>query len=227
MNIHKIDQLRELWKPIATTAAASDEYELIRIRLHRCWSWLERVEELESAGVGAEDARLIYSWIGFNSLYGQWDEQLREPKPDRTSFQDFTSRLIHLDHESTIPNLLVEQRELVKSIAGDEFLSKYFWQLPGEETAKKAQNKSRQLGSLYHEKRYTSIADRILQHVYLARCQLVHGAATYGSRLNRDTVGRCADFLEPFVKNASLVIIQHAWQEDWGELCYPPIDNTH
>jgi hypothetical protein len=61
------------------------------------------------------------------------------------------------------------------------------------------------------------------ERVYLARCQLVHGAATHGSQLNREAVGRCATFVGYFLTAASLVIIDQSWEGEWGGLCYPPM----
>lgn len=225
MMMYKVSDLRDEWKPIADTAAFPVEFEPIRIRLHRCWSWLQRVQELEKAGVGADDVRLIYSWIAFHSLYGVWDTASREPKSERQSFAQFVRRVIELDQGGQIRELLDQSRDLTKEIVGDEFLSNHFWDDPNEGTARKAQGKTRQLPGMYLEKRYGAISDLALQRVYLARCQLVHGAATHGSKLNRVAVGRCGDFLFPFVYIASRIIVRDAWREDWGELCYPPIDS--
>lgn len=224
MMMYKVNDLRAEWKPTADTDALFPEFDPIRIRLHRCWSWLQRVEDLEDAGYGAQDARLIYSWIAFNSLYGIWDSETREPKSERQSFTLFVRRVIEFDQAGQIPEFLEQGRDLAKAIVGDEFLSNHFWDDPNEGTARKAQSKSRQLPGMYLENRYASISDLVLQRVYLARCQLVHGAATHGSKLNRTAVGRCGDFLFPFVYITSRIIVREAWREDWGDLCYPPID---
>ncbi len=87
----------------------------------------------------------------------------------------------------------------------------------------KAQGQARKLGSLYYEKRYSTILDMVIKRVYLARCQLVHGAVTYGGQLNREAVGKCAAFIGQFLPVASIGIVDHAWAEDWDGLCYPPI----
>lgn len=79
-----------------------------------------------------------------------------------------------------------------------------------EGEARRAQGHARKLGSLYYEKRYAVILGMVLKRVYLASCQLVHGAATHGGQLNREAVGRCAAFIGHFLPAASLVIIDHA-----------------
>ena len=44
--------------------------------------------------------------------------------------------------------------------------------------------------------RWTMILDEILARVYLMRCQLVHGAATYGGKLNRTSLKRCVMMMQ-------------------------------
>lgn len=219
----KVRDLRRRWKPTKEGPAATEQHQPICIRLHRCWSWLQRLEELDEAGVGSEDARLIYGWIALNSLYGRWDQDKREPVSDLFSLGTFLTRLFDADADNQIGTLLTDQRGLVSAIVGDEFLSRHFWQDPGEGEARRAQGHARKLGSLYYEKRYAIILDMVLKRVYLARCQLVHGAATHGGQLNREAVGRCAAFVGHFLPAASLVIIDHSWDQEWDELCYPPM----
>jgi len=218
-----VRDLRRRWKPTKEGPAAPERHQPICIRLHRCWSWLQRLEELDDAGVGVDDARLIYGWIALNSLYGRWDPERREPVSDLYSLGTFLSRLFDADADARIGSLLTDQRELVTAIVGDEFLSRHFWQDPGEGEARRAQGHARKLGSLFYEKRYAVILDMVLKRVYLARCQLVHGAATHGGQLNREAVGRCAAFIGHFLPAASLIIIDHAWDGDWDGLCYPPM----
>lgn len=218
-----VRHLRRSWKPVKEGPAAAEKHQAVRIRLHRCWSWLQCLEELDEAGVGADDARLIYGWIALNSLYGRWDAEKREPVSDIYSFKQFLSRVVEADKDGQFETLLVNERDLVKAIVGDEYLSRHFWQEPGEEEARKAQNHARKLGSLYFDKRYANILDLVLTRVYLARCQLVHGAATHGGKLNREAVGRCGAFLGHFLTATSLVIIDYAWDGDWDGLCYPPM----
>ena len=40
------------------------------------------------------------------------------------------------------------------------------------------------------------ILDELLARVYLMRCQLVHGAATYGGKLNRTSLKRCVMMMQ-------------------------------
>jgi len=59
------------------------------------------------------------------------------------------------------------------------------------------------------------------------RCQLVHRAATYGGRLNRTTLRRCAMMMQRLLPALLMVWIDHGADEDWGPLCYPPMRPVH
>jgi hypothetical protein len=51
----------------------------------------------------------------------------------------------------------------------------------------------------------------------------MHGAATHGGKLNRDSLRRCSIMLGHLLQAALLVLIDHGSDEDWGEMCYPPL----
>lgn len=224
-HVMTVRELRRRWKPIKEGAAADEEHEAVRVRLHRCWSWMQRLEDLDEANLGANDARLIYRWIALNSLYGQWDDERREPIADTRSWHAFLDRIIEFDCDEHIASMLESHRELVKSIVGDEFLSRHYWVELSEAEARRTHGKAKQLGSLYFEGRHGAVLQRVMNHVYLARCQLIHGAATCDGRLNRSAVEHCASFMALLLPVVSVVIIDHAWSADWGGLCYPPIDD--
>ena len=67
------------------------------------------------------------------------------------------------------------------------------------------------------------ILDEILARVYLMRCQLVHGAATYGGKLNRTSLKRCVVMMQRLLPALLGVWIEDGADEDWGPMCYPPM----
>ena len=67
------------------------------------------------------------------------------------------------------------------------------------------------------------ILERCLERVYLLRCQLVHGAATYGGKLNRTSLKRCVMLLDCLLPAMLHVFADHGADRDWGLLCYPPL----
>ena len=71
------------------------------IRFHRACSWMARVEQMPEGQ--DHDLGLVSLWIAFNSLYGQWDSQKREPRPDRESWRAFVDRILKLDRDGYVP----------------------------------------------------------------------------------------------------------------------------
>jgi hypothetical protein len=216
-----VRDLRRRWKPTKERLAGDPAHEPFLIRIHRACSWLQRVEEFQ-AGDGALDAILIFRWIALNSLYGRWDPAARQPMADRDTLPAFLDRVLELDADGRVTGNLQEHRKLVMSIFEDAYLTPYFWEDPSDERARKTQKTKFDARTWYHEGRYKLILDRLMERIYFQRCQLVHGGATSGGRLNRIAVRRCSTMLGHLMPAILLVLIDHGYDQDWGPLCYPP-----
>ena len=212
-----VHDLRRRWKP---RLAGSPRHEPLRIRLHRACSWLQRVEELPAGDF--LDAELIFRWIAIGSLYGRWDTEARQPLGERDSLAGFLDRIIDLDANGAVTHVLEEHRKLVMSIFDDAYLTRYFWEDPTDDRARKTRKTKFDARTWYQQHNYKLILDRLMERIYLLRCQLVHGGATSGGRLNRTVVRRCSTMLGHLLPAILLVIIDHGHDEDWGPLCYPP-----
>lgn len=216
-----VHELRSRWKPAKQRILAAESNHPTPIRLHRAFSWLARCEAAEDGK--DQDLVLICQWIAFNGLYGRWDEQRREPLPDRPCWRQFVDRLLALDTSGHLAGMLTSQRELVMSILDDEYLSGFFWEEPSAVRASKSKKAKYDARTWYVEQRWGLLIDRLLERVYLLRCQLVHGAATFGGKLNRKSLDRCVEVLRHLLNAVVLVMIDHGAEEDWGSMCYPPL----
>ncbi len=219
--IWTVQDLRLRWQPTKDQLADDPSFQPILIRIHRACSWLQQAEEIEDAN--ALDAVLIYQWIALNSLYGQWDLDERQPVSDKESLARFLDRILELDADNRVQGVLEEHRKLVMSIFDDEYLVKYFWEEPTEERARKSHKTKFDARTWYQQGQYRLIMDRLLERIYLVRCQLMHGAATFGGNLNRTAIRRCSGMLGHLLPAILIVIIDHGYEEDWGQLCYPPL----
>jgi hypothetical protein len=220
-SMSSVHDLRRRWKPTKERLKDDSRYEPTLVRFHRACSWLQRVEEIENDD--ALDAVLIYRWIALNSLYGQWDPDERQPITDKLSLPKFLDRILQLDADARIQAVLDEHRKLVMSIFEDEYLVKYFWEEPTDERARKTQKTKFDARTWYQQGQYALILDRLMERIYFLRCQLVHGAATFGGKLNRTAIRRCSTMLGHLMPAILIVIIDHGHEEDWGDLCYPPL----
>ena len=215
-----VRNLRRRWKPQKERLQQLDPEHPTNIRFHRACSWLQRVEQID--GHDDLDVALIGRWIAFNALYGQWDDHEREPVRDCTCWRAFLDRIRELDEEGQVADVLMEHKRLVMSILDDEYLSRFFWEEPGEKRARKSKKVKFDARTWYIDGNWTLILDRLIERIYLLRCQLVHGAATYNGKLNRTAARRCSMMLGHLLPAILRVWIDHGADDDWGLMCYPP-----
>ena len=187
-------------------------------RFHRACSWIDRVEKQELT------ADLVSLWIAFNALYGQWDEKLREPKGERESWRRFVDRIAAIDRQGHLVDALEQHKRLVVALCEDPFISANFWNNPNYDRRRQPKKKVFIVREWYREKRWAMVLDEVFERIYLMRCQLVHGAATYGSKLNRKSLKHCVMMLRQLLPVVMLVLVEEGADEDWGDLCYPPVE---
>lgn len=124
---------------------------------------LQRAEEIAESG--DLDLSVLTQWIAFNSLYGQWDEETREPVADIVCWRHFLQRMLELDDGSVIVDTLVDNKPLVMTIFEDEFLSRYFWQEPSERRASKSKKTMYDARSWFVMGNWSLILDRTVERI--------------------------------------------------------------
>ena len=211
--------LRRRWKPLQEKYAESARHKPLLIRIHRACSWVQCVEESADTAL---DERLVFQWIALNALYGQWDNGRREPVPDCKTIGSFFDVLFRIDRDGRLAQLLTDERALVMSIFENPHLSGFFWEEPSVGRAKQTMSTRHKANTWYLESRWPMIVDRLVERIYLIRCQITHGASTYRGKWNRVALRQCSTMLEKLVHSALLIVIDHGVEEDWGTLCYPP-----
>ena len=225
-----VPELRRLWKPHKERLAAIQSDHPTAVRVHRAFSWLGLTETLDAESQA--DLVLIHQWIAFNALYGQWDENQREPVADRQSWQSFLAKVVKLDASQQLVTVLTDHKRLVMAILGNAYLNRCFWSDGdaadgGLQDPKRHERGRFKAQSWYVERRWLLVLEQLLERVYLLRCQLVHGAATFNSRLNRDAMKHCTTMLRHLLPALLSVLIEHGADEDWGPLCYPPLESMN
>lgn len=216
-----VRDLRRLWKPHKERLAQQRGDHPTAVRFHRACSWLSEADQLDPER--EVDTVLLFQWIAMNSLYGQWDEERQEPYADRASWQAFLRRILELDKSGHVVAVLQEHKRLVLTILENEYLNAHFWQDPCEQAKGRARKGRYYAQTWYVEERWGNILDQLAQRIYLLRCQLVHGAATHGSQLNRTVLQHCTVMMRRLLPAVLLVWIDHGADEDWGAMCYPPL----
>lgn len=215
-----IIELRRQWKPHKRYLADHPT----AIRFHRACSWLDAAMQLNPDQ--DTDQIMILQWTAFNALYGVWNPERNEAFPDRQSWKDFVARIIRLDTAGTLAAILDRNRLRILTILANDYLDRIYWNHvdPSDpQPAAPRPSMNRRALPWFLEQRWTSIADAVLDRIYLLRCQLIHGAATYGSSLNRDPLQESNALLQELLPGFLQVWVNHGAREDWGLLCYPPL----
>lgn len=217
----RVRVLRRRWKKHKERLKDDPFGKSTCIRFHRACSWIVRADQLKEQG--DIDLTLITLWMAFNALYGCWDVVDQSPKPDAESWKSFLDKILELDRSGYVAKALQTRREQVVDLLGNPYVNKYFWKKPEDLAAlRRAKNQGKKALSWYFEQSWALLLEETLDRIYLVRCQLVHGAATFRGAKNREAVRLCVDVFDPLLIAMLNVWIDHGADEDWGKLCYPP-----
>jgi hypothetical protein len=212
----KADQLKRKLK--ITTDIESNHC----IRLHRAISWLKAAEVSNDN----PDAQFIFLWICFNSCYSM-EKVGAISNSERKSLHEFLVKLISLDFEHQIFNLFWQKYSgPIRLLIQNKYLFKLFWDFHRGEVKdwEKEFEKSIILADTYLAKQdIVNLLEIVIDRLYVLRNQLIHGGATYKSKLNRKQLREANNillFIVPTIIHLMLVNHQH----NWGEIYYPIVD---
>ncbi len=196
------------------------------VRVHRALSWLERAGEPKDL-----ESRFIFAWIAFNALYGQSREGLPTARSqpnfgggDRDEYISFLNKLAQLDGPRLLAAAMPIQAFL-RELVGCKYLYFSYWRnMPdwSESLARDVSGFGKALQSRNVGRIYSLAFDRL----YVMRLQLLHGGATFGSRVNRKTLQLCEVILRQLMRAILETMVDHGLDVDWGDFSYPPRDQV-
>lgn len=194
--------------------------EVHAIRLHRAISWLKASEEQEKN----QDFRLISLWISCNSLYSM-DEARFEALKERDRFAEFVDRLIELDSERRLYNLLWNKFSgSIRLLIENKFVYGPFWDFQRGEIKnwEKGFNQSVvDANNALSSRNVNYLLRIVLDRLYVLRNQIIHGGSTYKSKVNRPQVKDGANILSSLVPVLIEIMMENN-AEKWGKVYYPP-----
>ena len=198
--------------------------ESLAVRLHRAISWLKCAEE----NTGNYDLQFLALWISYNACYAI-DEKLENELTERKQFNDFIAKLVSHDHEKRFYNLLWHKFSgPVRLIIDNQFIYKPFWEAQRGENVnwKKQFEKSNEDAQKYLSKfEVAKLIEVVLDRLYMLRNQIMHGGATYKSKVNRSQVKDAVNILKLFIPIIIDIMIENR-NEDWGEIYYPVVGDV-
>jgi hypothetical protein len=197
---------------------ANDEF---KIRIHRAISWLSCAEKQSSDA----DLKFLSLWIGFNSCYGM-DLTEKYQKTEREKFRKFIATLVKNDHEGRIAKLIWNKFSgPIQMLINNAYVFKIFWDYHRGEASEWefAHRKSVTEATKYLSNNNTEgLLEIILDRLYVLRNQVMHGGATYKSKVNRSQIVDGTRILEALIPIVIDIMLQNQ-DEDWGRILYPVI----
>ncbi|HLV15264.1 MAG TPA: hypothetical protein VKY41_08795 [Xanthomarina sp.] len=192
------------------------------IRLHRAISWVKCAEEQADN----PDLKFITLWIAFNACYADNDAHEHELS-EKKRFRDFIAKLVNYDVEERFFKILwYKFPGPVRLLIDNKYAYKQFWDAQrGDSIDWESRFKQSQIDSrnyLAHQQ-VSKLLELVLDRLYTVRNQLIHGGATYQSKLNRSQVKDASQILEFLLPIIIDVMISNGG-EDWGIINYPVID---
>lgn len=196
------------------------------LRIHRALSWLDRAEQSGED----HDATFIFLWIAFNAAYAdELGDLAANGSSERTSFDGFFRRMTELDTEGRLYDAIWSRfSQSIRTLLDNRYVFSAFWkfhnEMPGYEDWELRFERSRlRVGRALVDRDSLAILAAVFDRLYVLRNQLVHGGATWGSKVNRSQVrdgARILSFMVPLF--IDLLIDNPA--ADWGRPYYPVVE---
>lgn len=171
----------------------------ISTRIHRALSWLDRAEQNQDD----QDGKFIFLWIAFNAAYGQEHDKYYNSETEL--FNEFVTKLVGLDHNKALYNLVWEQfSSHIRVLLDNQYVFQPFWDYQkglksqSEWERQFAQEKGLIKVALSSEQT-DKVIGIILRRLYTLRNQLMHGGATWNGQVNRQQISDGVAIMESLV----------------------------
>ena len=163
--------------------------ETMGLRVHRAISWIGRAE-----AAGDDDARFLFLWIGFDAAYADEEEVQNLAAPERDAFKEYFQKVVRLDAGQRIYDAIWDNFSgPIQVLLHNKYVFTPFWKhhnaVEGfgdwEEWFRASERRFRRA---LEERNTVRVLRLVFDRLYLLRNQIVHGGATWNSRVNRDQV---------------------------------------
>lgn len=195
--------------------------ETLTVRLHRAISWLKCAEENSDN----HDLQFLSLWISYNACYAI-DETAENDLTERKQFNDFIANLVSFDHENRFFTLLWNKFSgPVRMIIENKYIFKPFWDAQRGEKInweKLFEQSNKDANRFLSKNDVAKLIAVVLDRLYMLRNQLMHGGATYKSKVNRTQVRDACNILKLFIPIIVEIMLENV-NEDWGGIYYPVV----
>ena len=200
----------------------NDYPEALSLRVHRALSWLNRAEQCEED----QDGQFIFLWIAFNAAYANETGDIRVAEGKR--FGQFLNKLVELDRNDCLSQIVWQQYPgAIRVLLNNPYVFQPFWDdqngIEGAGDWKTHFSKANSAANASLAQKNTGAALSIVfSRLYTLRNQLIHGGATWNSRVNRHQIRDGNSILGDVVPTV-IEIMMDSPTAHWGEPCYPVV----
>ena len=168
--------------------------------------------------------RFISLWVSFNACYAV-DLNGISSKPEKAKLRDFTSSLVQFDR-TRLYNLFWEKYSgPVKVLIENKFVFEKFWEYNRGEANDYLSAFNKSIASATNclsKQNIEGLIEIVLERLYTLRNQLIHGGATYNSKLNRSQLRDACNIMQLLVPIIIDIMLENG-EHDWGEIAYPVV----
>ena len=208
-----------------------EEQHPLGLRMRRILSWYERALREDDD----PDTQFILCWIAYNSAYGIDDSELikqgQERVHDLQRQKEFFEKLVPLDRHRRLRSVLEEEvYGAFQTILENEFIYRAFWlyekgEMRFENWLDTLDAQQVRVARAYREGDVGYILNTLFERLYVLRNQLLHGGATYQSKVNRSQVENGAKVMLCVVPHIAELMMDGS-NIDWGVATFPVIDTN-
>ena len=203
--------------------------ENLGLRVQRAISWIGRAEQADD-----DDSKFIFLWIAFNAAYAIRRNPQDKKLEEWESFKNFFCKVVTLDADRRIYNAIWENFSgPIRLLMNNEFVFRKFWNHQNgtegcedwEDWFKRELIKFNRVapGKTDNDTKYA--LSLVFDRLYVLRNQLLHGGATWDSKVNRNQVRDGTAILTFLVPVFVDVMMSHP-DVDWGQPLYPVVSRN-
>ncbi len=198
----------------------------LRLRVHRAISWIQRAEL--AAVDNDPDVAFTCYWIAFNAAYAEDTERSAEVAA-RDLFRDYIDRILRLDDDGVIYGAIWNRfARRVQDMLENRYVYEPFWKhvngVPANHNwEERLQRELRAINLAPSGQKTDMLLASLFDRLYVLRNQILHGAATWNSSVNRDQVEDGAALMAFLIPAFVNVMMAHP-DEPWGANYYPVVD---
>ena len=200
--------------------------ETMGLRVHRSTSWIGRAEQATD-----DDGRFIFLWIAFNAAYADEEEFHNAAPGERAAFTSYFRKVVALDPGQRVYDAIWNNFSgPIRVLLHNRFVFNPFWQhhngIGGnEDWAERFRASERRFARALRARDTVEVLSLVFDRLYVLRNQLVHGGATWNSRVNRDQV-RDGSAILAFLMPVFVDVMMDHPGEDWGRPLYPVVQKS-